>query len=48
MKIGTAFYNRQRIASVIRQLEDNTDDFPSMAEVDEFYYTANNRYEGYS
>ena len=38
ISVPTAFYNRQRIASVIRQLEDNRDDFPSMAEVDEFYY----------
>ena len=33
----TVLYNRFRIASVIRQLEENRDDFPSMAEGDEYY-----------
>lgn len=33
----TVLYNRHRIASVIRQIQNNTDDFPSMAEGDEYY-----------
>ena len=35
--ILAGLYNRHRIASVIRQIQNNTDDFPSMAEGDEYY-----------
>ena len=34
----TVLYNRHRICSVIKQLAENKDSFPSMAEGDEFYY----------
>ena len=34
----TVLYNRHRIATVLRQLDYNKDDFSSIAEVDEYYY----------
>ncbi len=34
---NTALYNRHRICSVLMQLVNNTDDFPSIAEGDEYY-----------